>query len=269
MTTEELLQQGDIKEALSLLQSQVKANPAKPELRIFLFQLLVVLGEWDRALTQLTVAGELDDGSLAMVSMYRQVIVCEKFREQVFLGHKEPIIFGQPDEWIALLIQALKLTAQGEYTKSQQLRAQAFELAPTTSGLIDQQKFDWFADSDSRIGPIMEAMVDGRYLWIPLNNLSSIVLDEPEDLRDVAWLPAHFTWINGGESYGLIPSRYPHSYQHASLLALSRQTEWQDCGDDLFLGIGQKIWSTDNHEFSMMDVRSIQFDTVPLETTEA
>ena len=268
MTAEDYLKQGDINNALLQLQEQVKKQPANPELRIFLFQLLSVLGQWDRALTQLSVVGDLDDSALVMVSMYRQVIACECFREQVFLGNKEPIIFGKPAEWLALLIQALKLTAQGESEKSQSLRTQAFESAPITSGTIDEQEFQWIADSDPRIGPVMEAIVDGRYLWVPIDNLTAIVIDEPVDLRDVVWLPAHFVWNNGGESYGLIPSRYPLSYQHDPLLALSRKTEWQDCGADLFLGQGQKIWSTESNEYAAMDVRTIQFNTSPASEEE-
>ncbi len=260
LTAEEYLQQGDLEEALQQLQDQVRAQPANVQHRIFLFQLLCVQGQWERALTQLNVAAELDDSTLAMVSMYRQVIACEQFREQVFLGNKEPVIFGKPGEWLALLIQALKLTAQGEYAKSQELRAQAFAAAGVTSGIIDEQAFEWFADSDPRLGPVMEAIVDGRYLWVPIENLKKIVIDEPTDLRDVVWLPAHFTWNNEGESYGLIPSRYPLSYQHGSLLALSRKTQWHDCGEELFLGMGQKIWATQSNEYAVMDVRTIQFN---------
>lgn len=260
MTAEDCLKQGDIKEALIQLQQQVKKQPANTELRIFLFQLLSVMGQWDRALTQLDVAADLDDATLAMVSMYRQVIACERVREQVFLGNKEPIIFGKPNEWVALLIQALKLTALGENKKSQQLRSQAFEMAGTSSGFINEQAFEWFADCDSRLGPVMEAMVDGRYLWVPVDNIKKITIEAPVDLRDVIWLPAHFTWKNEGESYGLIPSRYPQSYQHEPALALSRKTEWQDCGDDVFMGLGQKLWATDADEYPVMDIRTIQFN---------
>jgi len=47
-----------------------------------------------------------------------------------------------------LSLQALKLTAEGQYLKSQHLRNQAFELAPAVSGSIDGTAFDWLADSD-------------------------------------------------------------------------------------------------------------------------
>jgi type VI secretion system protein ImpE len=261
MTAEELLQQGDLKAALQQLQNQVKTQPAKAEYRVFLFQLLSVSGQWDRALTQLNVAGELDAATLAMVAMYRQVIACECFREEVFLGQKDPVVFGKPEEWIALLLQALKLTAQGQALKSQELRSKAFELAPSVSGSIDGTDFEWLADSDSRLGPIIEAMVDGRYLWIPLQRIATVNIEKPVDLRDVVWLPAHFTWVNGGESYGIIPTRYPVSYKTDDpLLALARKTIWEDCGDDLFLGLGQKILTTETADYPLMDVRKICFN---------
>ena len=62
---EQHLQEGRLQEALAELQNQVRKDPANPKLRTFLFQLLAVLGEWDRALTQLNVAGELDAANLA------------------------------------------------------------------------------------------------------------------------------------------------------------------------------------------------------------
>ena len=163
MTAEDCLKQGDIKGALKLLQEQIKKKPDNAELRVFLFQLLSVMGQWDRALTQLDVVADLDDGTLAMVSMYRQVIACERIREQVFSGKKEPIIFGKPNEWVALLIQALKLTAQGENTKSQQLRIRAFDAAEITSGLINEQAFEWLISKRLDDGAWPVGIASGNY----------------------------------------------------------------------------------------------------------
>jgi len=268
MTAATLLQQGDLRGALTELQDKVRAQPEKAELRIFLFQLLSVLGQWDRALTQLETAGQLDAGALAMVAMYKQVISCERFREAVFKGTQEPVIFGQPEAWLALLVQALKLTANGQYLKSQELREQAFELAPAISGFVDDTPIEWLADSDSRLGPVFEVIIDGRYFWVPMQRIRTIIIEKPVDLRDMVWLPAHFTWANGGESYGVIPGRYPESYQNDEpLFALSRKTAWQDVGDGLYLGLGQKTLTTDVAEFALMDIRSIRFNSMAEEST--
>ncbi len=53
-----------------------------------------------------------------------------RFRREVFAGRKTPLMFGDPEEWIALLLESLKLTALSEIAKGQGLRERAFELAP-------------------------------------------------------------------------------------------------------------------------------------------
>ena len=54
----EALKQGNTATALQLLQTEVRNRPAEAGLRVFLFQLLCVLGQWDRALNQLNVAAD-------------------------------------------------------------------------------------------------------------------------------------------------------------------------------------------------------------------
>lgn len=264
MTPEDCLKQGNLNESLRLLQEQVKKQPSNSEHRIFLFQLLSVMGQWERALNQLKVVKELDDGAIAMVLMYRQIIPCEQYREQVFQGKKEPVIIGKPERWIALLMQSLKLIAEEKFAASQKLRSQAFEEAPAIAGVINDEPFTWLADGDERIGPIIEAFIDGRYLWTTLDNIQTITIEEPVDLRDVVWLPAHFVWNNGGESYGLVPARYPYSYQIDPILALSRKTLWQEYSHNLHIGYGQKMYITDKTEFPLMQIRSIKTNSVPV-----
>src|SRR6188768_4003843 len=130
MSADQLLREGKLDEALAALQNQVRAKPADAKLRDFLFQLLAVQGNWERALTQLNVAGELDASNLAMVQTYREAIRCELLRAEIFAGKRSPLIFGQPDEWLALLTQALKLTAEGQHAAAADLRAKAFDSAP-------------------------------------------------------------------------------------------------------------------------------------------
>ena len=60
MTAKELLQQGKLEEARKALQEEVRAKPTDAKLRVFLFQLMAVMGDWERALNQLNVAADLD-----------------------------------------------------------------------------------------------------------------------------------------------------------------------------------------------------------------
>lgn len=267
MGTEDWLRGGDPSTALSELQEQIRKNPSNAKLRVFLFQLLAIEGRWDRALTQLNVAGELDAGNLAMVQTYRDALACEALREQIFAGNRSPLIFGQPANWIALLVEALRLAATGEVERSQQVRDEAFAAAPVTKGVVDGQPFEWIADADARLGPMLETIINGRYYWVPFNRIREIRIEQPADLRDVVWMPAYFTWANGGESVGLIPTRYPGSQASAEpQLRLARRTDWTDCGAELFAGLGQRMLATDVGEYPIMDARAIRLDT---EATDA
>ena len=83
MSADQLLRDGKLDEALAALQQDVRAKPADAKLRVFLFQLLAVQGSWERALTQLNVAGEMDASNLAMVQTYREAIRCELLRAEM------------------------------------------------------------------------------------------------------------------------------------------------------------------------------------------
>jgi type VI secretion system protein ImpE len=260
-SAEESLRTGDVQGALQLLQAEVRARPADSRLRVFLFQLLCVLGQWERALSQLDAAATLDAGALAMKHMYRDAIQCELLRRDVFQGLKSPMVFGQPEAWLALLIESLLRAGRGETSAALPLRGQAFEQAPESSGAIDDQSFAWIADSDMRLGPVLEAIINGRYYWVPFARLSRVDLEAPTDLRDAVWMPAHLQFENGGETVALIPTRYPGSEaSDDGLVALARKTVWEETVPEVSIGLGQRILATDGGEYPLMDIRSIRID---------
>ncbi len=258
---EQSLRNGDPVAALARLQEEVRARPADAKLRVFLFQLLCVLGQWERALNQLTVASGLDASVLVMKQIYGDAVRCEAIRRQVFDGKKSPMIFGEPDQWLALLIESLLSAGQGELARSAELRQQAFEQADTSSGTLDGQPFEWIADADSRLGPVLEAVINGRYYWVPFSRLSAVTMEKPEDLRDMVWMPAHLQFANGGEMVALIPTRYTGSEASPDgLVALARKTIWQEVGEDVHHGLGQRLLTTDTGEVPLMEIRSLLFE---------
>ena len=263
MKAEELLRQGDVAEALETLQQQIRSNPADPKLRVFLFQLLSVMGQWERALTQLNVSAEMDPGSLLMAQVGRQAIACELLRKEVFGGKRSPLVFGKPAEWVGWMIQANQLTAEAKHAAAAELRARAFDAAPATSGTLNGTAFEWVADADQRLGPMLEAIVDGRYFWVPFENIQRIQIEKPTDLRDVVWAPANFTWSNGGTAVGLIPTRYPGTESSGDgSLMLARRTDWPEPpGGSIAAGLGQRMLATDAGEYPLLEVREVVLNT--------
>jgi len=258
MDAELALKEGDLDTALKQLQSQIRKAPADAKLRVFLFQLLSILGEWKKALNQLNVAAELDAGTLAMAGTYRPALQSTAFRDLVFAGERDPVIVGEPQRWIALLFEALRLSGQGDAEESQGLRSEAFDEAPATAGLIDGEPFAWIADADMRLGPILEMVLNGHYNWVPFQHIGRIRFEEPSDLRDLVWMPAQITWTNGGESVALIPTRYPGSeFSEDASIRLARRTDWLEPVSGLFVGLGQRMLATDQGEYPLLGIREI------------
>lgn len=269
MRAHELLKGGDLDGALAALQAEVRAKPADGKLRIFLFQLLCVMGDWKRAITQLKVSAELDAAATAMAQTYREGIVCEVYRDRVFAGEKEPLIFGEPQEWVALLIESLKVLAAGRPADAAALRDRAFELAPSVGGTLNGERFEWIADADMRLGPILEAVVNGKYFWLPFNMIHKITAEAPRDLRDCVWTPVNIVLKNGGDVVALIPTRYAGTSDKGSPAEkLARATEWADAGGETFVGRGQRLLATDAGETAIMDLRELVID-LPPETGDA
>lgn len=263
MSAEKSLRAGDLDLAFQQLQDLVRNDPSNVKNRIFIFQIMLIQGQWERALNQLNVACEMDASTLLMAQTYREAIQCEVLRDKVFSAGRSPLIFGKPEQWLALLIEAMKLIVKAQYKCAAGLRDEAFELAPVTTGSINGEKFEWIADADTRLGSVLEVIVNGRYYWVPFHRIKSIVVEKPEDLRDNVWMPAQFTWANAGQAVGFIPTRYPGSERMASeTIRMAKSTTWQDCGSEIYLGTGQRMLTTDNNEYPLMDVREISLNTV-------
>lgn len=261
MQAQQYLQSGDLEKALATLTEEIRSHPSKVELRIFMFQLLGVLGQWERAITQLNVAAEMDADALMMATVYRAALNCEVLRSNVFRGMRTPLIFGEPSEWLGWLTQVPSLLANGKIDAAAKLRDQAFEAAAAVSGNVDGQPFEWIADADARLGPNLEAIVDGKYYWIPFERIREIRIEKPMNLRDVIWTPANFTWVNQGQAVGMIPSRYPGSeLETDDSFRMGRKTDWRDAGNGFFLGIGQRMLATDQGEYPLMEIRRVVLD---------
>jgi type VI secretion system protein ImpE len=157
-----------------------------------------------------------------------------------------------------------------------ELRDAAFDAAPPSSGAIQHQsldgqthttEFEWIADADPRLGPLLEVLVGGKYYWVPWLRIRAVRIEPPADLRDAAWIPARFLWSTGADQDGFIPARYSGSESpaHSGPIRLARSTEWTTSPSGLDLPIGQRLLATSAGEFSLFETRSIRIGPEPVE----
>ena len=60
MLAETYFREGNLGGALEELQNQIRSHPENSRYRMFLFQLLTILGQWERALNQLNVLRDME-----------------------------------------------------------------------------------------------------------------------------------------------------------------------------------------------------------------
>ncbi|MBB3880826.1 type VI secretion system accessory protein TagJ [Sphingomonas pseudosanguinis] len=259
-----LLRSGDLAGARRALVEAARTAPGDAKTRLFLFQLLALAGEWDKAATQLTTLASLSPEAQMLSVVYGQAIAAERVRADVFAGTVRADIHGEAPDWSLQIAEALQLSTQGRVDEADALRDTAFAAAPDTPGSFNDTPIAWIADADSRVGPMIEAIIGGRYGLLPFSDIAVMVSEGPRDLRDLVWYPVELTLKTGPRIAALLPTRYPIIGDPAALdadHALARATDWRDDGQGGEIGVGQRLLMTsDGGEHGLLSLRQLRFD---------
>lgn len=228
---------------------------------MFLFQLLCVLGEWDKAGSQLNVVAQLSAEARMLSVAYGQAIEAERFRARVFAGTERPVLLAGGSDWASDLVTALGHFAAGRTEEGEAARTRAFDAAPDTRGKLDGEGFDWISDADSCFGPSFEAIISGQWGLVPFAAIERMTSEGARDLRDIVWYPVQIAFRTGQSFPAMLPARYPGSEgSEDSNIVLGRSTEWQaqSWGET---GRGQHLLQLSSGEDrGLLSLRSLTFD---------
>jgi type VI secretion system protein ImpE len=231
MIAKQLFEAGRVTEAIKELGGYLRDHPSDARQRTFLFELLCVAGEYDRAEKHLSLlAGGGQEAELGAV-LYYSALHAEKTRQELFQK------------------QAFPKTDPGE--------------APP--GRLNGKAFQTIRDADPDIGPRLEIFAAGSYMWLPFRHVASITMEPPRRLRDTLWASAHI--VTGPEFQGtelgevIIPVIYPFSTRYPDeSIWLGRATGWMEDDQGVEYPAGQKLFLVDGEEVPLLEVRSIEFD---------
>jgi type VI secretion system protein ImpE len=230
---QELFKAGKLEEAIQSLGVELRDNPADVQRRTFLFELLSLAGDLDRAEKQLDVvaAGNPEAGMGALV--YRSAIHADRTRRQMF-------------------------DAEGFPTGDQPV---------TVAGTLNGTRFASLRDADPRIGARLEVYAAGQYTWIPFEHLASITMEAPKRLRDLIWAPAivrpgpGFQQLKIELGDVLLPAMTPLSWQHTDNdIRLGRVTDWEETDGGDVVPVGQKLLLVDDDVIPILELRELEID---------
>ncbi len=255
-----LFDEGKLLAAIERLTQDVRSNPADLHSRIFLFELLCFAGDFERAEKQLDVVAHQSAAMQIGTAVYKQILAAEKARHAVFAHDQLPDFLMTPPEHAPYHLEALKLVREGEPAKAKILLQKALDLRPAQAGQIDGAPFQDFEDADPFLGPFLEAIINGRYAWLPFEQLRRIQIARPQQLRDLIWARARIESRSENAGEVFLPVLYPGSAGHQDeAVKLGRTTTWIENGEGLAQGVGQRMFLIDEQEWAMLELAEIEF----------
>ena len=231
MTVQQLLQAGQLDEAVRALSAEVRDNPEDTKRRTFLFELLCFSGDFSRAEKHLDILSQGNRQTEMGALLYHAALHAERTRHDLFAKKQYPI----PKNVAGL---------------------------GSLSVNINGKTFHSITDGDPRIGSNLEVFAAGSYMWIPFALLTSIEISPPKRLRDLLWLPAKVRTSDKYEERELgevlLPVLTPFASQNPDqAVRLGRATIWEENNGQV-LPVGQKILLADDEEWPVLELRNIQ-----------
>jgi type VI secretion system protein ImpE len=256
-----LFEAGNLDAAIESLLGEVKANPTDVSRRTFLFELCCFAGQWDRADKQLDVVGMQDANAAVGVLAYRSNIQAERDRQRLFKDGLAPHFLSEPPAYVDLLLDAINRLREGNVDEARAKLDEVEETRPTFSGKLNGEAFTDFRDYNDLTGPVLELIVKGRYTWLPVEQISSIDIEQPKNLRDLIWTPARIEAKDGTVGEVFILALYAGSSEHQDdQVRLGRSTDWNQVGEELYTGAGLRLFWIDGEDKPLFQIRQIEFD---------
>lgn len=256
----QLLAAGDLAGAIQAALDLVRANPTDIPARIFLFELSLFAGDWDRAEKQLDVIGHQDAGALIGSMIFRQGLAAERDRARFFDEGLKPGILAPPPAYIEDLLNANNRIREKNSAEARSILDTLEEERPAYACTVNGEVVEDFRDYNDPTMCIFEAIFKESYVWLPYENVVSIEFFEPKSLRDLFWRQAKVELSSGTNGEMFFPTLYVDTWRSGDDAArLGRKTDWLELGDDLFKGVGTKLYWMDGKDRSIMDLRTIEF----------
>ncbi len=261
MNAIDLVKEGKLSEARKLLIEEVKSSPADAGKRTLLFQVLIFLGEWDKAERHLETIATQDPGRGAGAQTYRDLIAAEKERIEVIRLNQLPSFVPETPPYFETYYAGLKKLVEKNPEEAKEYFDQTNAQRPTVSGTVNGTPFTGFADTDTVLFPFLETIAHEHYVWVPFEFIRELVIPAPQTLFDLIWIQASLTTWEGLTMNCYLPVLYPDSCQHEDeRIKLGRMSDWTPLGGTFSKGVGQHVFQVGEEDVAILEIREALFD---------
>jgi len=261
ITPGDLFKAGKLPEALTAATAAVKKSPADLGARVLLAELLTFSGNFERADVILDAASNIDPTALTVVSEFRQLLRGETARRQLFRDGRVPEFLGEPEPTEQASLAALVALRAGDLAEATQKAEAAERVRPRAAGEMGKQKFDDFRDADDLLPGLIETITStGKYYWIPLSRIQTMMFHPPKRPRDLIWRRCSMAVTDGPDGDVYIPAIYVSDPEHTTdAQRLGRETSWTEEGAGPIRGFGQRTFLAGDEALGIMDLTTLEF----------
>ena len=244
------------------INAAIRAEPLAASHRLALARIRLVQKEYSKALQQLQLACQFDAEVEPEAQLVRMLVRAEQVREAVFDGKILPDLLEAAPAWLEKLIGALRESGE----KAAAMRQEALSEAPPSKGSYGESEpspFEWIADGDERLGPVIEVILGGTYHWIPFEKVESMHIPPPKRVMELVWAPVDLKLVGQpASSIVYMPARYipPREEERTDALLTGTETIWQELPGGGWQGHGRRTWYVDGEPLGMFEAGRINLE---------
>lgn len=265
MNAHELLNAGNLSEAIAEAKSLVKAAPKNLEHRWLLGELLVLAGDYDRADAQFDTMMTLETKAAVAVTPIRQLLRAEAARRQFYDEGRVPELLDGADEAVRDRLEAFVLLREGHAMEAGGIVERAEIARPALPGSIvvggEEKAFDDFRDLDDITAGVLEVYTQtGKYYWIELSRIESVSFTPATRPLDLLWREAQIAVKDAFDATVHIPAIYGTLTGMDDAGRLGRRTEWLGNEGEAVVGVGRRCFVLNGEEeVDVMAIESLAF----------
>jgi len=255
MTAREAIANFELAAAIELQSTAVKRSEASDADRLFLFELLVLGGEYEAGLDLIERLARRS-GYVEGLRRWIDLVVAIEARASLSI---RPKFFAPPPKHAKYRWNLLRAERDGRADDARRWLDRADALTPEVRGFVDGREFSAVRETDDRFASVFEVLAGRRPAWIPFEHAKKLVLKEAEGVLDLAFRPAEVVLFDGRTVAVTVPLVGPGSHWKGDDFALGEAADWSDSISGCCLATGAKVYVTGDDDFALNDCRMIEF----------
>jgi len=259
-----LFRDGKLQPAINACSVRLRQAPADLAARLLMAELLLLMGQLERADTVLDAVTRLEPSAAITVAEFRQLLRAEIARLQLDRDGRVPEFLGEPTPAMRAMLAARVALRAGDHAEAARRAAEAEQLRPRVSGQLENATFHDWRDADDLLAGVFELLTTtGKYFWVPTERVETIEFAAPRRPRDLAWRRADVSVRGGPDGTVYLPAIYQSDDPDlADTFRLGRATEWREQdggGDGLVRGVGLRTFLAGEEARDIMGLTTVRF----------